>query len=393
MIAEARDVLDERVDDGVPSWCERRGWTEALLAIEEGEVRACEAEGLVGRARRIADLPASLADLAAAIEEITRLPAIEATPIDAGGERSIRARKVPQLEALLGAVDAMAVSARRILDVGSGSGHFTYLAAEAFDREALGIERDPARVEAARARVIDREADARFTVVDAGREGLAFERDDLAVGLHACGALGDRIARAAAEAGCDVALVSCCLQKIDGPVREALSRAAGGLALRKETLGLSNLTSQARGVEATIEATMDARRARHALLRLLRERGIEVAPGEEMRGINRRRAHRGLGMIAEKALALRGLAPPTDAEIERHEREGARSFERVRRLSLPRNMLSRAVEIAVVLDRAAALEEGGLDTRVGTVFDRAVTPRNVGIFASRDGARLPRLGA
>ena len=52
-------------------------------------------------------------------------------------------------------------------------------------------------------------------------------------------------------------------------------------------------------------------------------------------------------------------------------------------------MLARLLEVAVVLDRAAALEEAGHHVVVATVFPREVTPRNVGLFASRDRGRLP----
>ncbi len=391
-----RDILDERVDEGPPSWCERRGWTGALLALSDEELCACEAEGLTSRAARMDGLPPSLVTLAEAIAEVVALPRLAAPPLETGPERSVRARKVPQLAALLGAVEAMARRADRIVDVGSGSGHFTRLAAETFDREALGIERNPARVAAATARAEANLGDApganggvRFTLSDAGRDGLSFSTGDLAVGLHACGALGDRIAGAAAAAGCDLALVSCCLQKIDQEERAALSSTGAGLSLRRETLGLSNLTSQPVGVETTIEKTMAARKARHALLRLLRGRGEHVTAGEEMRGINRRRAHGGLREIAERALALRGLAPASAEEIRACEDEAAHVFAAVRRLSLPRNMLARLVEVTVILDRAAALQESGHHVLVATVFDRDVTPRNVGLFATREAERLP----
>jgi len=49
------------------------------------------------------------------------------------------------------------------------------------------------------------------------------------------------------------------------------------------------------------------------------------------------------------------------------------------------------VELSVVLDRAALLEESGYAVRVATLFERAVTPRNISLFASRDASRLPAL--
>lgn len=78
------------------------------------------------------------------------------------------------------------------------------------------------------------------------------------------------------------------------------------------------------------------------------------------------------------------------AEIRVHEAEARRRFALVRRLSLPRSMLGRLVEVAVVLDRAAALAEAGGRVTVATVFTRAATPRNLAIFASREGA-LPEV--
>jgi SAM-dependent methyltransferase len=387
------DILDGRVDDvDPPAWCVDRGWVDFLLALGDDELRRCESEGLAARAPELRGAPASLVALASAVVECTRLPMLEidrrAPPPSA--LRSVSERKREQLAALLGAVAPMAARAARIVDVGAGEGHFTRLAAELFDREALGIERNTVRVASATARAESRanEIDsvgnvARFVALDACREPLGFASDDLAVGLHACGEVGDRLITAAAEAGCEVALVSCCLQKIAGPTRAPLSRAAAGLTLRKDTLGLTNLTAQPVGIEASIDATIEARQVRFALLRLLRARGVVLAPGEEMRGINRRRAHRGLRDVAERALAQRALPCPTDAEVAHHEGESRRLYGVVRRLALPRSMLARLVEIAVVLDRAAALAESGARITVATFVQRAVTPRNIVILASR----------
>lgn len=388
-----RDILDGRVDDvEAPAWCVERGWVDFLLALGDDDLQRCEAEGLAACAPELAGAPRSLVDLAAAVLARTQLPALDvdrrAPPPSA--LRSVSERKREQLAALLGAVGPMAARAARIVDVGAGEGHFTRLAAELFDRDALGIERNVDRVASATARARERAGElegggsvARFTAFDACREPLVFARDDLAVGLHACGEVGDRLITAAAEAGCEVALVSCCLQKIAGPQRAPLSRAAAGLSLRKDTLGLTNLTAQPRGIEASITATIEARQVRYALLRLLRGRGVVLAPGEEMRGINRRRARAGLRDVAERALAQRGLPPPTDAEIAHHVEESSRLYGVIRRLALPRSMLARLVEVAVVLDRAAALAESGARITVATFVQRAVTPRNIVILADR----------
>jgi hypothetical protein len=388
------DIVEQRVDEAlVPSWCSSRGWTDYLLALSEQDLARCEAQGLAVVAESLAFIPPSLRELASRVRQASELPALDAPSVTQNQDfRGVSRRKQQQLSALLGALSPLVVPARRIVDVGAGSGHFTRLSARHFSREALGLERNPERVERASSR---ERADvgaafvAQFEVVDAFRDGLALRIDDLAIGLHACGELGDALVRAVASSGADLALVSCCLQKISTPQRSALSQAASGFALNKDTLGLSNLTSQAFGVETSIERTMQAREARFALRQLLCARGLEVAPGAEMQGINRRQAHAGLAQLAARALAQRGLPPASDAELAAREREAALHFHVVRRLSLPRNMLARVVELSVVLDRAAHLLEHGYQVRVATLFERAVTPRNISLFASRDAARLP----
>jgi hypothetical protein len=143
------------------------------------------------------------------------------------------------------------------------------------------------------------------------------------------------------------------------------------------------------GVETSLAATLAAREARHALALLLARRGLVVAPGEEMRGLNRRRARRGLAEIAPAALALRDEPPPTAAELAAASADARRDYARMRRLSLPRALLARLCEVALVLDRAAALVEAGHAARVGVAFDVAVSPRNLLLAASLDPRRLP----
>ncbi|EYF04757.1 methyltransferase [Chondromyces apiculatus] len=382
------DIAGSRPDgDAPPAWCEARGLTGFLLSLDDAALGRCEAEGLAVCASSLPGAPAQLVDLARATAEVTRVPPLAASPLPPPRERlrSVHERKRLQLEALLGAVAPLAARAQRIVDVGAGRGHFTRVAADLFDIDAVGLERDASRVSTAEA--LARGTRASFVTFDAGAQELSFGPGDLPVGLHACGALGDRMIAAAASARCDVVLVSCCLQKIDTPRRAPLSRAAeeAGLVLPREALGLANLTPRPEGVEASLGDMLAMRERRHALLRLLRARGLPLAPGEEMRGINRRRARDGLAALAARALSLRGLAPASAAEVEEHEAAAHQEFARMRRLSLPRAMLSRLVEVTVVLDRAAALEEQGHEVMVRTVFDIEVTPRNLAILACADG--------
>ena len=384
-----RDILERRVDDAVvPTWCETRGWAPFLGSLDETTLREGEAHGLAALLPNLRDAPRDLQALANDVTAVTALPMLAgAVRLEQESLRSVRLRKRAQLSGLLSAVASMAEAAERIVDVGAGSGHFTRLSAELFQRQAVGLEQNPARVASARARS-DEGGRATFVTVDA-RDALRLTGTDLAIGLHACGELGDHLVEAAAQARCDLALVSCCLQKISSPARSSLSTPAAGLTLRREHLGLTNLTAQPQGVEASIGVTIAARQTRYALGQLLRARDITLEPGAEMSGINRRRANAGLRVVAERALTLRNLPPPSDAEIAHFEAVAVKAYGVIRRLSLPRSMLARLIEVLVSLDRAVHLEERGLDVEVMALFERAVSPRNIGIFASRSAKRLP----
>lgn len=381
-----------------PEWCQRRGWVDFLLGLSEAELSRCERGGSAGALAEWAHAPAELRELGGAAERVTRLPRLTAPQLAVPLEalRGIGPRKREQLDALLGALAPLVKAADRIVDVGAGSGHLSRLAAELFRREAWALDRDVERLrrgsERSQARALSvGELNVHFVHTDVGAQELALAPRDLAVGLHACGELGDRLVRAASAAGCDLVLISCCLQKTSALQRAPLSRAAAGLTLARSVLGLTNLTSRAEGVEASLVDNLAARENRLALRYLLRGRGLTVPAGAEMRGINRRRAQAGLDSLAQHALAARGLPGPTHAELQAHAAQARRDQAIVRRLALPRNMLARLVELAIVLDRAALLEEQGSQVRVAQLVEERVTPRNTVLVASGRSDRLPGL--
>jgi hypothetical protein len=391
------DIVHAPVEDATPpAWCLRRGWAEFLLSLDEQALRACETSGLEVGLRGVANAPRELLALAETVRHATALPRLRVpnARLPPAALRGVAARKREQLEVLLGVAAPFAVSAARIVDVGAGSGHLARLSAELFQRETVALERDAGRLRTARQRTEQRARNVgvlavRFAATDVGRERLELERSDLALGLHACGDLGDRLVLAAAAARCDLLLCSCCFQKVASSERVMLSRAGGTLVLRKSVLGLANLTPQARGVEATLGENLHGRQARLAARRLLQARGLAVAPGEEMRGVNRRRALAGFSELAKAVLAARRLPPPTPAELRRHADDAEREHAAIRRLSLPRHLLARLVELAVVLDRAALLEERGQHVLVAELFERRVTPRNTVLLATEHATRLP----
>lgn len=399
VLAPVLDIVDTPVEEpSPPPWCRERGWLEFLSGLDDTQLAASERGGFAALLLGDARAPAGLRELALQVQRCTRLPALDggALPLPPAALRGIAARKRGQLAALLGALSPLAAAAERIVDVGAGRGHFARLASELFQRQTLALDRDGSLLERGGQRRDERarqvgELRVQFVEADIGHELLELKSGDLAVGLHACGDLGDRLVTGAAAACCDIALVSCCLQKTRAAQRPPLSLAARGLTLRRGALGLTNLTAREQGVEASLVENLAAREARLGLRYLLRARGLVVSAGEEMRGVNRRRAQAGLAELVRHALALRQLPPPSAAELHAAGATARRDYAMMRRLSLPRNLLARLIELAIVRDRAAALEERGMTVAVAQLFEQRLTPRNTVLFASADAGRLPAL--
>jgi SAM-dependent methyltransferase len=367
-----RDVLEERVTDHeAPSWAVRREWDAFLTVLGEDEIAVCERRG----ARAVAALegaPGDLVELAREVAAVTgHLEAFACSPSpEALSGASLR--KSGQVASLVALCRSRGFAPRRIVDVGSGAGHLTRALARALEIEAVGLERDPVRVGRARARSTGEPA--RFEACAVNPTSLDLAPGDLAVGLHACGALGDALIQVAARDRTDLILVACCPQKIPGPRRTALSATGRehGLTVAREVLGLAN------AFEGTPD--LEARAVRVALRSVLRARGVDVRHGAETDGLTPR-GRRNLPVAAERALARRGLAPATEPELEDALASGRAEVELARRRTLPRRLLGTALEHALALDRARALEEAGAVAEIVRLFPRELSPRNLAVIA------------
>jgi SAM-dependent methyltransferase len=392
LVADSRDLLDARPGAGggePPAALTRRGWASFLLSLEPHELEAIETRG--PDADWPDRTPAALRDLVERARLACALPVLHdaSTSAPAASPRPGETpRKRAQIDAFARLVAPLA-SSSRVLDVGSGHGHLTRDLAVRLGLPVVGLERDP--VLADRARALSLDGKAVFTVTDVLRDGLALSPGDCVVGLHACGELGEVIVRSVAQArAAAVVLVSCCLQK-----RRQLSRAPLGvpagvepaaLELPRSLLGLSNLAARDEGVEASRADNLAARARRLALNRLLSEGGEPVRLGAEIDGLNRRTAHRDLPTLVARAFALRHRPVPSPTAIAEAAAWAQVEHARARRLSVPRALLSRVLEVYVLLDRAAFLERHGLHVEVGELFPAAVSPRNLALVARVSGS-------
>jgi SAM-dependent methyltransferase len=387
LVAESRDVLDGRPrgsGEEPPHALASRGWAAFLLSLDDEELAAIETRG--HDARWPARTPPGLRSLLERAGEACVLPAFASSPGRAlrPARRGETPRKRAQIDAFGALVRPLAERATRVVDVGSGHGHLTRELAALSSLPVVGLERDASL--AGRARRLSVGSSPTFTETDVLRDGLPLAAGDCVIGLHACGELGEAmVTRVAQCRGVALALVGCCLQKRRQASRRPLC-AVDGLAdrldLPRGMLGLSNLGAGCEGVEATLAQNLAARERRLALHRLL---SAEVGPlrfGAEIEGLNRRAAQRELPVLVARAFARRGRPAPSHEAIDEAARWARAEHARARRLSLPRAMLARVLEVYVLLDRAVYLEEHGFAVEVGTLFAATVSARNLALVAT-----------
>lgn len=420
------DIVTERPTSAAPpEWAIRRGWTDFLLALDDAALTEAEhapaawlathAPGALGAWARdaLAFLRSSQwaapqegemshewrfsADAKgtgralgadggegatqesretqgehATMQERKSVPGVKHS---AGGvgRRHVKARKHAQIAALL-AVARELEGVERVVDLGSGHGHLTRAFGELVD--AVGVERDRSRV--ARARDLG----GRF-VAGEGAE-VTLRPEDLAVGLHPCGALGDDLVRGARRAGARVLMVSCCYQKTPLPERRWLAQRAAGFAVPQPALGLANLAPVSFRNSGSLTDKRRWRRTRLAVRLALAARGETLDPGDEARGVTKECFRRGLRPAADRAFGRRSLPRATAAELDAAAAEAARVHGRIARFALPRHALARILEFAIVLDRAAYLAEAGYRASVKPLFGLEVSPRNLAVVALPD---------
>jgi hypothetical protein len=402
----ARDLLLGRVDFLPVAWAESRGWSDYLLALSEGALDTADTLGIGKWFLADPDCPTTLRELARRVEGLCVLPHFELPEDPSENSKGdwpfTGARKRQQIAAIVHVLRTFYPRICQIVDVGAGRGQLTTRAARALSVPALGLERDSERVAVARllARLVDKKAkedakeDAKveflatdiFITDSLAPDASPLERlerfpDRLLLALHGCGELGDALVRSAVSLSAHVLLLACCPQKIRAQERPPL--VGSGPTLPKQVLGLANVMSRTAGIERSLVNELATKEARLALRYLFEARGIAVPAGEEMRGVNRRKVHAGLAALAQAACLARGLRYPNESELHAAATLAHDQYLARRRLSLPRSMLGRVLEIFLALDRAMFLLAAGYDVRVVELFPVEVSPRNIAVLGAR----------
>ncbi|MBL8787397.1 MAG: methyltransferase [Deltaproteobacteria bacterium] len=329
-------------------------------------------------------------EIHAALPELASPP--PPRPLDRRLAWQIPERKQRQVEAFLAALTEPAAGPAsnsrrmRILDWCGGKGHLGRTLGATTGLPVTVIERESAYREPALTLATRAGATVHFHAADAlATPPEVLSRDTLAVGLHACGELGQRLLAHAAATGAEVALAPCCLHKIgslgpdtDDAPRRFVPRSALGRSLdpRFDHSALRLATSDE---VVARPALRDSRR---------RENAFRLALDQLLRDASGRDAYTPLGTLPGHLLAgdfahfakgaaehLGLLLPPFDPVAALA--VGVHRARRARALGVVRTLFRRAIEVWCALDQAAFLVEHGREVSVQILFPRAISPRNL----------------
>ncbi len=341
-----------------------------LLARSENDLESLEPSLDVARAT----IHARLATLVCEGIELAHLDPLPRRSIPPRGARAygVPARKLIQLESFV-----PRLVPATFVDWCAGKGHLGRTIARLWSRAGTAFEIDPVLVRAGEALAARERADLAFRNVDVlGPLDHADVAGRSIVALHACGHLGDRALQVATAAGASgIAWAPCCFHRgrtgfepwsVAGRVLGSLTKEDLRLPTTDETvttprvrwqrrtamayrLGLDSLRAEATGQTAYV--------------------AFKSVPDPWLRD--------GFEGFCRRMASRFAIPLPSAPDWERAERIGRERTARARRLGLVRAAFRRPLEVWLDLDRAAWLEEQGLEVEIGTFCERTVTPRNV----------------
>lgn len=325
-----------------------------------------------------------LRTLALEAEELCRVPELSRDDGDLPRtlSRRVPGRKWRQLRAFAAAASpALACDELTIVDWCSGKGHLGRTLANVAGVGAVCLERQPGLCSTGRQLAHEAGASVRFVETDVHDPSAWRELDfrSVAVGLHACGALSDRLVREATARGVHALLsVPCCHHHLAGrkhhePLSWAGARARLPLsygALRLATLG-----------ETAARPAARRRRRREQAWRLGMDLLLREASGRDeytpLGALPAAIVNAPFESFCRQTAARLDLDLPAVWSAPAAQRAGEERGRQVLALGIVRGLYRRPLELWLVLDRALHVAEAGRPVEVGSFCSHELTPRNL----------------
>lgn len=390
--AVRRDRLGALIERGSPYWrpqpyvCVNPPWCEALpqlvaelLALDDAQTARLAADDAARYELLRRHLPEF--DEIAALSELPVASGVPLRDLGAHFDWAIPGRKRAQIEAFCAAVGRPLAG---VVDWCAGKGHLGRLIAAQWGVDVVGLERDTALIDdsdrlARRARQGTQCAEA--VDVLAGDAPVSRLAGRHVVALHACGDLHRNLVREAiAASAAAIDFAPCCYDRLSAASLESAAGAVPALSFGRVDLKLAVTGTTTAAPRETALREQESR-WKLAFMTLMADgheltyRPLRAVPTawlrEDFRSFCRQLAER------------EDLLLPSLADFAKAEAAGETRWRRAERLNLLRFGWRRAIEVWLVLDLAAALENAGYTVRVATFCDAVLTPRNLLVSGRR----------
>ncbi|WP_051201831.1 methyltransferase [Ferrimonas senticii] len=360
-----------------PDWLQTHqqlgGW---LLALTDEQVKTFEDD----HDQLINAASAWLPELSA-LQSLWQQPVTEAPLPKAINPRQFAHVPGRKLEQISQFVAALPASNGRLLEWCSGKGHLGRMFALQHDATITSVEYDQQLCDDGAQLAQRSGVNQQMLCVDALSEAASGTviGQQRAVALHACGDLHLRLLALTRAAGTEqVAISPCCYHLTQMPRYRPLSGAGQALDFEKSHLRLAvaQTSTAPLRVQRLRAQELSYRYGLQALLAdLLQAQPLPSFSKKVLSGEFSDFCHWAAGELA--------LSLPANADFAGYLAQGKQQWHRYRRLELARQLFRPAIEMALVLDRACYMEEGGYSVSLSRFCHARLTPRNILLFAVR----------
>lgn len=298
-------------------------------------------------------------------------------------EVGIKGRKWGQIQQFAAAIPEMC---EPTLEWCSGKGHLGRLIASIDGAPVTSLEWQQTLCEAGQVQAQRADVPQSFLQMDAESKAAAEQvgKHKRVLALHVCGSLHTELIKLwASSASKYLALAPCCYHLINGDEYMPLSVLAkqGRVRLSKQCLSLPLQE------EVTGGATVRRRRQKELLWRLAFDEWQRETRGRDeylpLPGFPKSLLATSFTEFISWAATRKGLEVPRYLDESLWLQRAALRARKVRLIELVMHLFRRPLEMWLILDRVIYLQQYGAEVSIGAFCDRALTPRNILIYAQR----------
>lgn len=322
-----------------------------------------------------------------ALTELPAAPSYPSVPATAMSWVKIIPKKQHEIQRLAPLIAAKMSGRSSIVDIGGGQGHLAQTLAHHYGFKVLSLDMDSELQQTGQHWQKEKWPESphlvRFHTHRLVRNDEVFakmlDHQTLTTGLHTCGPLALAHLEAALLADAPVVNMPCCYHKL-APREASCSGLARWYALPWNQFALTLATGAHRKATLSdVAFRMKVKRFRYALHFLLHDEFDR--PGHLTLGNCPPALYDGeFALYAREQFERLGLSPHlTDAELNRYfaQKKVQSTIDDMLAATIIRDAFGRALEVALLCDRAVWLEEEGCAVEILELFDAKISPRNI----------------